>query len=417
MFKFFATDRWYKKSAKLEGDHEISAGSVESAVISESTTNSEEGGSTHKVPYTVVLDISPHSNAERLEVATVYGFQVIVQKGKYTAGDKVVYVPIDSLLPQWLEDELFPANVKIKLHHHRVRQIRIRGLASQGMLIDPVDVSKKVNPNYLSLEQDLSAILGVTKYEPPQPGFAHTQGKGRNRNKKHEHPLFHKYNGLDNIKWFPTLFKEGEEVIIQEKLHGTNARASVLPFMANTFMKKLKKLFRLAPAVEKCYGSNNVDISAATEYKGFYGEDIYGKCFHSMNVFEKIKLGEIIYGEIIGPSIQKNYTYGLSEHRFVVFDAKVLQPDGKFRWLTPEETESLCKERGFEFVPVVYRGPYNKEFTYTLTKGSSLYSTKQKVREGVCIKARENYDVEGNKKALKWVSEDYLNDASNTDFH
>lgn len=413
MFKFFATDSWYKKAAKAEAGHDISAGKESIEVV----TPVAEDGSTYKVPLTTILKISPHNNAERLEVATVYGFQVIVQKDKYKVGDIVVYIPIDSLLPQWLENKIFPPESKIKLHNSRVRQIRLRGLASQGMLIDPVDVSSKVNPEYLKQEQDLAAILGVTKYEPPQSGPSSTMGKGRNRNKKHEHPLFHKYNGLSNIKWFPDLFQEGEEVVIQEKLHGTNARASKLPYMANTLVKRIKKLLRLAPKVEKCYGSNNVDISAATSYKGFYGEDIYGKCFQSMDVFNRIMLGEIFYGEIIGPSIQKNYDYGLKDHTFVVFDAKVLQSDGKFKWLNPEEVRKLCEQRGFEYVPILYKGPYNKDLAYGLTKGPSMYSPKQKIREGAVIKAAKDYDVEGNKKALKWVSEDYLNDDSNSDFH
>jgi RNA ligase (TIGR02306 family) len=412
MFNFFATDSWYKKAAKAEEGYDISAGPEPTPPETVVTD-----GSTYKVPLTTILDIQPHSNAERLEIATVYGFQVITKKDQYKVGDQIIYIPIDSLLPQWLEDKLFPQDSKVKLHHHRVRQIRLRGLASQGMLISPEDVSEKVNPKYLQLEQNLAEIIGITKYEPPQRGASSTQGKGRNRNKKHEHPLFHKYNGLDNIKWFPTLFKEGEEVVVQEKLHGTNARASRLPFVANTLIKKIKKLFGFAPKTEKCYGSNNVDISAAMEYKGFYGEDIYGKCFQAMDVFNRIMLGEIFYGEIIGPSIQKNYEYGLTEHTFIVFDIKVLQSDGKFKWLTPEEVEKLCEQRGFEYVPVLYKGPYNKEMTYSLTKGPSAYDPKTKIREGVVIKAAKDYDLEGNKKALKWVSEDYLNDPSNTDFH
>lgn len=422
MFKWKATDKWYKWALEQEKDTpEVTVAAAESfdalvEPIAGDVTAHADSGSTYKVPFTTIVDITAHDKSDFLEFAWVYGFQVIVKKGSYKVGDKVIYVPIDSLLPQWLEDTLFPADAKIKLHHHRVRQIKIRGYASQGMLINPNDVASKVNPSYLKLEQDLAAILGITKYEPPQPGFAQTMGKGRNRNKKQDHPLFHKYNGLDNIKWFPSLFKEGEEVVIQEKLHGTNARASVLPFMANTFIKKVKKLFRLAPASEKCYGSNNVDISAAKDYKGFYGEDIYGKCFSAMDVFSKIRLGEIFFGEIVGPGIQKNYDYGLKEHRFVVFDAKVLQPDNKFRWLNPEEVEALCKERGFDYVPILYKGPYNRELTYGLTKGPSQYG-KQKVREGAVIKAKENYNIEGNKKALKWVSEEYLNDESNTDFH
>lgn len=377
----------------------------------------EEDGSTYKVPLTTIVNITPHNGADRLEIAWVYGFQVIVQKDKYKIGDQLIYIPIDSLLPQWLEDNIFPADSKIKLHNHRVRQIRIRGLASQGMLIDSSVVSSKVNPSYLKLEQDLKTILGITKYEPPQPGFAQTIGNRKTRNRKHEHPLFHKYNGLDNIKWFPDLFQEGEEVVIQCKLHGTNARASKLPFMANTLIKKIKKLFGLAPRVEKCYGSNNVDISAVTEFKGFYGSDIYGTCFDSIDVFNKIQLGEIFYGEIIGPGIQKNYDYSLKEHHFVVFDAKVLQSDGKFKWLNPDEVEELCKQRGFEYVPVLYKGPYNKELAYSLTKGPSIYDPKTKVREGIVIKATKDYDVVGNKKALKWVSEEYLADKNNTDFH
>lgn len=411
MFKFTATDSWYKKAAKEEANHETSAG------VSDPTPT--ESDTTYKVPYTTIVNITPHNNAERLEVAWVYGFQVIIGKDQYKVGDNAIYVPIDSILPQWLEEKLFPEGSKIKLHNHRVRQIKIRGLASQGMLISP-DHVKKVFHHGLDeslLEANLAKDLGITKYEPPQPGFSQTMGKGRNRNKKHEHPLFHKYNGLENVKWFPDLFQEGEEVVIQEKLHGTNARASVLPFITNTLIKKIKKFLRLAPKVENCYGSNNVDISAATSYKGFYGEDIYGSCFSSMDVFSKLKEGEIAYGEIVGPAIQKNYTYSLKEHHFVVFDAKILQKDGKFKWLNPDEVEVFCKERGFEYVPVLYKGPYNRELTYSLTKGPSVYDSKTKVREGIVIKAAKDYNVEGNKKALKWVSEDYLADDKNTDFH
>lgn len=440
MFKFKFGKAFAKLAAELEGDHDLNAGGAvlhgEDCMQTRSepcgcpTLSPEEveaykpiekqaetkDGSTYKVPYTTILEINPHGNAERLEVATIYGFQVIVQKGKYKVGDQIVYIPIDSLLPQWLEDQVFPEGSKIKLHHHRVRQIRIRGLASQGMVIDAQDIASKVNPKYLTLEQDLSVILGVEKYEPPEVGPAFTQPKNP-RDKKGSHPLFHQYNGLDNIKWFPTMFKEGDEVVIQEKLHGTNARASVLPFRATTFWKKIRSFFGFAPKTENCYGSNRVDISASSDYKGFYGEDVYGACFNKTDIFSKLKVGEIAYGEIIGPGIQKGYTYSLDEHRFVVFDLKILQEDGKFEWQTPDQVEAFCKERGLEYVPVLYKGPYNKELTYSLTKGHSHYDTKTKVREGVVIKAGVGYDVAGNKKALKWVSEDYLNDPTNTDFH
>ena len=372
----------------------------------------------YKVPYTTILEIKPHEKADRLEIAVVYGFQVIVKKDQYKVGDKVVYVPIDSVLPQWLEDRLFPADAKVKLHNHRIRQIRIRGLASQGMLIDPSDIYEFDSmPDQLALEENYAEFLDITKYDPPQPGFAQTQGKDKQRNKSYEHPLFHKYNGLDNIKWFPSLFKPGELVVYQEKLHGTNARASKLPFQANTLWKKVLKLLRLAPKVEKCYGSNNVQKSAARGHKGFYDEDIWGNTFKSIDVFNKLQVGETVFGEIIGPGIQKNYDYGLKEPRFVLFDVKILLTDGKQKWLDPDEAMLFARQRGFEFVPVLFRGPHDPEWAYRQTKGPSEYCSSQKVREGIVIKAAENYDVEGNKKALKYVSEEYLDDKSNTDFH
>lgn len=384
---------------------------------SEEPAAQEESGTTYKVPYTSILDIQPHNNAERLEVATVYGFQVIVSKGRYKVGDKAVYIPIDSILPDNLENILFPPDSKIKLHHHRVRQIKIRGLASQGMLINPDEISTLVNPAYLKDEQDLKLILNVKKYEPPVKHVQNPANPNKSRNKRNPNPNFHKYNGLDNIKWFPNKFNEQTMVVIQEKLHGTNARASVLPFEANTLRKRILKFLRLAPATENCYGSNNVEISASSNYKGFYGEDVYGAVFKKIDVFSKLKLGETVFGEIVGPGIQKGYSYGLKEHEFVLFDVKVLEKDGKQRWLSPQEAKDFAIERGFQFVPVVYEGPFNKELAYTLTRGPSVFDPSEKVREGIVIKAAENYSVEGNKQALKWVSEDYLSDETNSDEH
>lgn len=373
--------------------------------------------SDYKVPYTTILNIAPHNNAERLEIATVYGFQVIVQKDRYKVGDRVIYVPIDSILPKSIEEAIFGPTAKIKLHNGRVRQIRIRGLASQGMLIAPEELAPLgFQVSTVKDEEDLSTALKITKYEPPTSGFAQTQGKDKQRNKTYEHPLFHKYNGLDNIKWFPNLFQEGEEVVIQEKLHGANARASLLPFQANTFWKKVIKLLHIAPKIERCYGSNTVQ-KQANRSKGYYEDDIWAITFKNLKVFTRLKLGETVYGEIVGPSIQNNYDYGLFIPTFFLFDVKILQSDGKQKWLNPKEVQAFAMERGFSFVPVLYEGPFNKEQVYELTKGPSVLWPKHKTREGIVIKSSENYDNEGNKRALKWISEAYLDDKNNTDFH
>ena len=182
--------------------------------------------SNFKVPVTIIREIKPHSNAEKLEIATIYGFQVIIPKGVYSAGSVIIYAPVDSILPHKVEELLFPADSKIKLTKGRIRQIRIRNYASQGMVIDPPKVmhliaeyakSKGLKEIVIEPEQDLAEILGITKYEP---GFAGLPQQGSiKRNKPKENPLFHKYGGCENIKWQPDFF-EGTEVTVQEKLHG-----------------------------------------------------------------------------------------------------------------------------------------------------------------------------------------------------
>lgn len=377
-----------------------------------------------KTCFTRIKEVKEHGNADSLEVAVVYGFDVIIRKDAYKVGDLVLYVPIDAVLPADLESLLFTEGSKIKLHKSRVRQIRIRGRASQGMLVSVADVDqlmglRGVKRNGLRFEEehDYKEMLGVVKYEPPVPEFQKNLTEGRKKNANN--PLFHSYNGLDNLKWFPDRFKEGEQVVIQEKLHGTNCRAGLLPTQANTLWKKIKKMFGLLPTHEFCYGSNNVELTGRDNHKGYYGENVYGKALKSVNAKNKLKPMEVIYGEIIGEGIQKNYDYGRKDKHFVLFDVKVFKEDGSFTWLNPEEVETFAQERGFDIVPVLHRGEFNAALAKELTKGNSVYCPTQKIREGVVVKSRYGYNDEycsSSKRALKVISEEYL-DKDNTDFH
>lgn len=367
-----------------------------------------------KVPVTTIKEIKPHNNSDNLCIYQVYGFEIIGRKFQYQLNQEVLYIPIDSILPQQVENKIFSPDSKVKLNKHRVRQIKLRGIASQGLLVEPQLLGID-NPE---LEKDYSEELGIKKYEPPEL-IQKQNTQLQKRDKPLTNPLFHGYNGIENLKWYPDLFVENEEVIIQEKLHGTNSRAGYLPTSANTLKKKILKFLGLLPKYEYCYGSNNVELTNRKNFKGFYGGDIYGACLEKEKVFDKLQKNELVYGEIIGPSIQKNYEYGLKEHRFVLFDVKILQPDNTYKWLNPEEVEHYAKERGFNFVPVLYRGPFVKEQAKELVKGDSVYSPLQKVREGIVIKSRFEYNdnrMPSNKKVVKWISEDYLS-KEQTEFH
>lgn len=389
-----------------------------------------------KVCLTEVVSISKHPNADALELATAYGFQVIVRKGTMHPGYKAFYIPVDSVLSSDLEAIVFGVDAKVKLSKGRVRQIRLRKLASQGMLISLDDVRKLLGERGLNvrfdfeLEKDYSVLLGIVKYEPPLPAHLSTKGQQAKRDKPNVNTNFMKYNGLDNVRWLPKMF-DGEEVVLQEKLHGTNCRFGIVPTQANTLLKKIKKFFRILPPVEKVYGSNNVELTNRIRKQSFYGEDVYAKAIKNCKGFEaldsfvvyckkeaKYVLGVVLYGEVVGEGIQKNYDYGHKEPHFVLFDVKGLNSDGSQFWLSPEEVATAAKALNLDVVPTLYKGIYNEQLAKELTLGDSVYCPSQKVREGVVIKSVDNYsDERGNKRALKMISEDYLSDDKNTDFH
>src|SRR5205814_2128682 len=106
-----------------------------------------------------------------------YDFQIITQKDKFQVGDSVIYIPIDSILSEEVEKVIFPEGSKVVLNKSRVRQIRLRGLTSQGMVINPKELDHIVNHEYFKPEQDVSAYYNITKYEPEEKGPSQTLGK------------------------------------------------------------------------------------------------------------------------------------------------------------------------------------------------------------------------------------------------
>ena len=83
----------------------------------------------------VIKEIAPHSNADSLEIAKVLGWQIIVRKGEFKAGESVVFIPIDTILP----DAEWSAFLKKGGKPIRLNTIRLRGEYSQG-LVQPLSI-------------------------------------------------------------------------------------------------------------------------------------------------------------------------------------------------------------------------------------------------------------------------------------
>jgi RNA ligase (TIGR02306 family) len=365
---------------------------------------------TLRVEIVEINEIQPHPNADRLEIAYVKGWSCVVKKDEFKVGDKVIYFPIDCVLPPNIETAIFGIDSKIKLHHSRVRTIKLRGAVSQGLIIDMNVLG--IKHGTMQVGEDLTSYLGVTKYEPSVSDRGSCTA-GAQASKKQVNPNFRKYTDIENFKNYPSVFEEGEDVCITEKIHGTNFRAGYV--LANGFFSKIKSYLTGNKGYEFVFGSHNVQLQdKGKKYDGFYDSNVYAKIVKQCDLKKILKRGEVIYGEIYGPGIQKNYTYGCApgEHELIVFDVTV---DGEY--LSVYKWRTFCVNRGLEFVPILYEGHFNINKAKELTIGDSMLCPAQDIREGVVIKPLKEQKTYMGRKILKLISDEYLLRKGNTENH
>lgn len=377
--------------------------------------------STFKVPLTTVRDLLPHPNADRLEIAKIYDWDVIVAKDQYKVGDPVIYVPIDSILPLELEMLLFPEGSKIKLHKSRVKSIKIRGSLSQGMLINPKEISMLDDMLIPAvLDDNLAEALGITKFEPPASSVPNLMQTNQPTN-PYKVKEFKEYTDIEHGKYYDRVILDGELVVITCKLHGTSARYGWFKRKPIGLLDKCLNWLGLMPEWIFCWGSRRSQIQAkpGKKHPGFNSDsqgvrfgDVYTKMKHQYNLEYKIPKGYSVYGEIVGDGIQKNYKYGCksNEHKFYVYDVMY---DGK--WLNPEDMYKFCLINELMTVPLMYRGPYSKAKVEELLTVNALGTGE--VNEGVVVKpVVERSAPSMGRVVLKWINSKYY-EKDQTDFH
>lgn len=377
-----------------------------------------------KVEVVKIDDIQPHPNADRLDLAQVNEWHCVVQKDSFKKGDLCIYIPIDSMLPQNVTATIFPSDSKVQLktyQYHgpesmetraRIRTIRLRGAISQGLII-PMDMFPTTSG--LSLGTDVAKILGIEKYEPPQK--MPRDGTGSlTKSKRISHPHFKKYTSIENWKHYPILFEEGEIVNVTEKIHGTNFRCGWVPYEPISLLDKLLRkldLFKWLPQFQFVYGSHNVQYRDKNPYTGFYDKNVYSEAVINYDLKNRLPKGWVVYGEIYGDGIQKGYNYDCKagERKFVAFD---LMCNG--RYISPSSFRAYCNLWAIPRVPHLGDITYNRERMKAWSDGPSILHAKEKVREGVVIKATIESESSIGRKMLKIINDGYLL-KDQSDFH
>ncbi len=138
-----------------------------------------------------IHSLTPHPNANTLEIAKVLGWQCIVKKDEFNEGDLCVYCEVDSVFPDKPEFEFLRKN------KFRLRTIRLRGEISQGLCL-PLSMLPKqqieeqagsiaigdgalvrYEPNYRIREcEEVTKQLGIVQYIPIVPACLAGEVKG-----------------------------------------------------------------------------------------------------------------------------------------------------------------------------------------------------------------------------------------------
>ena len=303
--------------------------------------------------------IEPIPDADAIELARVGDYLSVVRKGAFQPGDLVAYLPEASILPNALTEELGLTGKLGGAGKNRIKAVKLRGQLSQG-------ICYPARPDWVE-GQDVAEELGIVKYVQEVP--AHLRGNYSGD----PHPI--KYD-FENIKKYPRVIQDGEEVVMTEKIHGTFVCFGIRRQPDGSFQRIVCSkglgargfFFKLDdPANE-----HNVYVKTAKQL------DIHGRL---EAVAGEMTREILLFGEIYGVQDLK-YDFKPDAINFRAFDMRL---NGMYLDLGILRME--CHLFGVPMVPVLYQGPFSKDILLEHTVGKETLSGRGlHVREGVVVK-------------------------------
>ena len=316
-----------------------------------------------------VLDVRPHPNADRLELCTVLGWQTIIRKGEFATGDRIVFVPIDTILPKapWSD---FLADKKNPEKPIRLRTIKLRGQFSQGLAL-PLTVLPECVRGW-NVGADVGGELGIRKFEKEIP--AQLSGVAKGNFPRHLAPKTDEDNALSN----PDLVAEVLQypVTVTRKLDGSSC----------TIIVKDGQIEHVC--------SRNLSL-VESETNSFW------RAARKLNL---AGFSGVIQGELMGPGIQGNQLALLEPELFV------FQIRDESGWYGVGEVEHECIRIGAKFVPVILEDVRGLGLAYLQDLADEQFILEPEIpAEGIVVRPHvpRDYVGEGRPLGFKVINRNY----------
>ena len=339
-----------------------------------------------ELAYVVKIDgISPIAGADRVELAHVGGWRIMVKKGQFQIGDYAIYFEIDSKVPEkepfmFLESKHF----KVKTQKYFKGTVISQGLLmalddfilnsevpswvqslkfqiSKGADIEYEGVTEVIGVTYAVEEDNKRKAASIDKYKKMaqrRPNiFKKPWAKwmmrrewgrkimfalfGKKKDKKNGWPSWVSKTDEERVQNMTWILEDKSEWIATEKIDGTSTTATY-----RRIGRKKHEFYICSRNVvfdkpdKGCYYETNVYTEMAEKY---HFEDVLAA------LVEKYDLEwATLQGETYGMGIQKR-EYGLKEHDFVGFNL-IFSDRGR---LNSVEAKEILAEYDIPWVPIV----------------------------------------------------------------
>ena len=391
----------------------------------------------HKAIVVELTNVRPHSNADRLQLATVCGCQIIVGIAA-KEGDLGVFFPEGVRLSEEFAEKndlirrkdadgnnaggMFDKNCRVRCQNFRKEKSEgfwtdISSLHYVGVSCLPGDCFDTLNGKEI-----------CRKYVPKHNGSGTANKNKRNRG---ETPMFAKHFKTHQLRMNYDEITHNDHIILTLKVHGTSQRIGRVlePRQGNWLQKWWWGLNGTENSWQYLVGTRNV-ICGNEGGNPFHTQSFRDRA--SAPFLDNLRKGEVIYYEVVGyeeegklimPAVDTGelskedkklygktveYTYGCEpgELDIYVYRVTMVNEDGVSYDLSWQDVKTRCHELGVKHVVEIdnfipkdrFDGmmPYDiddmehfKNLCEHYTEGRCLVSPNQP-REGICVR------VEGN---------------------
>lgn len=365
---------------------------------------------THAGYIVKVKNVRPHSNADRLQIATFFTNDVCIGIN-VPIGELGIYFPSDLQLSEEYceynnlvrkkDDAGNDIGGYMDPNKRNVKAIRLRGERSDGIYM-PLSSLEFTGADLDELKEgDTITIVNgheiCKKYIPKRSNRGSAPQGNRVRKKKVPiAPLFMEHADTEQLAYNLSAFRPGDQIEITLKMHGTSQRTGYLPVFTGYKKTLLDRILRRDGKPQYDWGdvSGTRRVVLENYEGGFYGDNEFRE-IHSKKFEGKLWKGETAYYEVVGYQNGSNpimgtcsnkklndkefikqygektvFSYGCEEGKseIYVYRMTMTNEDGNVIEYTPDFMRYRCEQMGINCVPVLWKGYISEKFPIVIRK-------------------------------------------------